>query len=345
MRDFKATRMFREAGSAPNLARTQLLSNEPTVRALAERLRRSPPRAVTTLGRGSSDNAATFARYLIETRLGVVTASTAPSVSSIYEASPAMDQTLCVVISQSGRSPDLLAAAQTAAAAGALVVAFVNAEESPLASLAEVVVPLRAGIEESVAATKSFILALVAVVQLIAWWSEDRALLDELDWIPDRLEEAWALDWRAALPPLATAEHLYVVARGLGYGVAQEAALKFKETCALHAEAFSSAEVRHGPMTLVGPGFPVLALLQNDEAAKGVQAAVSAFARQGAQVIQAGGERTCEGVVHLPVVQWHPALEPIAQAQSFYRLVAELAALRGQDPDRPAHLAKVTETH
>jgi glucosamine--fructose-6-phosphate aminotransferase (isomerizing) len=195
-----------------------------------------------------------------------------------------------------------------------------------------------------VAATKSFILALVAIVQLIAWWSVDRALLDALDKLPERLERAWAMDWRAALAPLVTAEHLYVVARGLGYGVAQEAALKFKETCALHAEAFSSAEVRHGPMTLVGPGFPVLALLQNDEAAKGVEAAISAFASQGAQVIQAGGEPACEGVVHLPIVKGHPALEPIAQAQSFYRMVAELAAMRGLDPDQPPHLAKVTET-
>src|ERR1700685_3332485 len=123
--------MFREAAEAPAVVRTQLRMNQRTIMDLADRLRASPPRAVVTLGRGSSDNAATYARYLIETRLGVMTASAPPSVSSISEVAPDMPGTLCLVISQSGRSPDLLAAAEAAASAGALVVAMVNDAESP----------------------------------------------------------------------------------------------------------------------------------------------------------------------------------------------------------------------
>jgi glucosamine--fructose-6-phosphate aminotransferase (isomerizing) len=338
-----ATRMFREAAQAPGLAERQLSLNEPLIRNLAGRLRAAPPRAVTTLGRGSSDNAATFARYLIETRLGVMTASTAPSVSSIYESATAMEDTLCLVISQSGKSPDLLAAAEASAAAGALVVALVNADNSPLASVAHVAIPLRAGPELSVAATKSFIAALAAIVHLVAWWSEDACLLNAVEGLPATLQRAWELDWSASLAPLAGAQHLYVVGRGLGYGVAQEAALKFKETCGLHAEAFSAAEIRHGPMALVGPSFPVLAFLQDDETVAGVEAAVSAFARQGAQVLVAGRMHG-RGIIGLPIVRGHPATEPISQVQSFYKMVNALALMRGHDPDRPPHLAKITET-
>ena len=257
--------MFQEAASAPSVVRGQLEANAPAALALADRLRRSPPRAVITYGRGSSDHAATYARYLIETRLGVLTASAPPSISSVYETATSMDGALCLVISQSGRSPDLLAAAHAAAEAGGLVVALVNDEESPLARLAEVALPLRAGAEKSVAATKSFIASLSAILQLAAHWSRDEDLVAGLDTLPALLESAWRLDWSSALEPLAKAQSLYVLGRGIGFGVAEEAALKLKETCGLHAEAFSSAELRHGPMALVGPNFPVLAFAQSDE--------------------------------------------------------------------------------
>jgi glucosamine--fructose-6-phosphate aminotransferase (isomerizing) len=209
--------------------------------------------------------------------------------------------------------------------------------------MAHVTVPLRAGSELSVAATKTFIAGLAAVAQLAAWWSEDGDLLRAVEGLPELLERAWSLDWRAAVAPLRDAEHLYVVARGLGFGVAQEAALKFKETCGLHAEAFSSAEVRHGPMALVGPAFPVLAFTQDDQTERGVEAAVAAFKRQGAPVIQVGGG-AAPGIVRLPSIAGHPAVEPIGQIQSFYRLADDLARARGFDPDRPSHLAKITET-
>jgi glucosamine--fructose-6-phosphate aminotransferase (isomerizing) len=319
------------------------VANASLMRELAGRLRRAPPRAVVTLGRGSSDHAATFARYLIETRLGVMTASGAPSVSSVYEAAPGLNGALCLAISQSGRSPDILAAAEAARAAGALVVALVNDAASPLADVAEITAPLLAGPELSIAATKSYIAALSAIVQLAACWSAEAKLLAALDGLPALLERAWALDWSAAIAPLSEAQSLYVLGRGLGFGVAEEAALKLKETCGLHAEAFSAAEVRHGPMALVGPGFPVLAFAQGDETREGVEAATAAAATQGAPVLKAGGAAQ-SGVISLPTEPACPVLEPIAYALSFYRLVNALALARGLDPDQPPHLRKITET-
>ena len=339
----ETTRMFLEASEAAAVVRAQLMHNEAAVRRFAGRLCEAAPRLVVTYARGSSDHAATFARYLIETRLGVMTASASPSVTSVYDAAPDMRESLCLVVSQSGKSPDLLAAAQAASAAGGLVVALVNDERSPLAGLADLVLPLRAGPEISVAATKSYIAALAAIVQLTAHWMDDGALLDALFGLPDLLDRAWALDWSAALQQLQAAGNLYVVGRGLGFGIAQEAALKFKETCGLHAEAFSTAEVRHGPMALVGPGFPVLAFLQDDETRPGAEALIEACVAQGAAVIKAGGGDLA-GIQSLPSLQAHPVLEPIAAIQSFYRLVNALSVARGFDPDRPPHLAKVTET-
>ena len=339
----EATHMFREAGQAPQLCRAQILRNEAVIRDLGEELRATPPRAVITLGRGSSDHAATYARYLIETRLGVMTCSASPSVTSVYDSSPDMAQSLCLAISQSGKSPDLLASARAAAEAGAQVVALVNDETSPLAAMADVVIPLGAGPELSVAATKSYLGALTAIAHLVARWSGDMRLDAALRTLPDQMTQAWGLDWDPALVALKDARSLYVVGRGVGLGAAQEAALKFKETCGLHAEAFSAAEVRHGPMALVGPNFPVLAFAQDDETREGIEALTAEFAARGGDVLLAGAEAPAP-VKPLPWVQAHAAVEPILLVQSFYRLVNGLSVARGFDPDRPPHLNKITET-
>ena len=337
------TLMFREAAEGPAVAGDQLVGNRTAVLSLAAELRKAAPRAVMTLGRGSSDHATTFARYLIETRINILTSSVAPSVASVYEARVLTDNVLCLVISQSGRSPDLLASAKAAANAGARVVALVNDEASPLASMADVVLPLRAGTETSVAATKSYIASLVAIAHLVGHWTQDETLLTAIDQLPQLLVQAWALDWSAARSTLLGAHNLYVIGRGLGLAVAQEAALKFKETCGIHAEAFSAAELRHGPMALVGPGFPVLGLVQEDSTRVGVESEIARCVWQGATVLQAGGSPQ-EGALQLPTCAAHPVLAPIAAIQSFYRMASSLAVARGFAPDEPPHLSKVTMT-
>jgi glucosamine--fructose-6-phosphate aminotransferase (isomerizing) len=337
-----STGMYAEAAQAAQVVRDQLFSNAEEMERLGERLRLLAPRAVVTCARGSSDHAATFAKYLIETRLGVLTSSAAPSVSSVYDTQPDLSNTVCLAISQSGASPDLLAAVSKAREAGALIVALVNAQNSPLAQRADHVVPLCAGIETSVAATKSFIASVAAVVHLVSCWAEDRELSEALRKAPKHLERAWSLDWSIAVEHLKSATDLFVVGRGMGLGIAQEAALKLKETCGLHAEAISAAELRHGPMALVRPGFPVLVFSQNDEARAGVELLAADLAARKADVMIAGSR--CPGGVHLPAEPAHPVIEPMLIAQTFYRMANALALARGLDPDRPPNLSKVTET-
>ena len=245
---------------------------------------------MVTCARGSSDHAATFARYLIETRLGVLTSSAAPSVSSVYEAATDLAGTVLLAISQSGASPDLLATVASARAAGARIVALVNAESSPLAQLADDLLPLRAGPERSVAATKSYIASLAAIVQLVASWAARCRSSPRRCARRRRCSRAPGSSTGA--PPstrLVTANNLYVIGRGLGLAVAQEAALKFKETCGLHAEALSAAELRHGPMALVRSGFPLLLFAQDDETPRGRRrSSPRNWPRSGADVLIAG---------------------------------------------------------
>jgi glucosamine--fructose-6-phosphate aminotransferase (isomerizing) len=334
--------MYGEAAEAPAVVRAQLAANAERVARLAERLRQSPPRAVVTCARGSSDHAATFARYLIETRLGLLTSSASPSVSSVYEVVPDLVGMVMIAISQSGASPDLLATVSRARDSGARIVALVNAESSPLAQLADDLIPLGAGAELSVAATKSYIASLAAIVQLVASWSRDGELAAALEDAPRQLARAFALDWSAAVTRLTAAHNLYVIGRGLGLGIAQEAALKFKETCGLHAEALSAAELRHGPMALVRAHFPLLVFTQNDESRAGVAQLAGELAAHGADVMVAGTQ-VAQATV-LPTEAAHPAIEPLLFVQSFYRMANALSLARGRDPDRPPNLSKVTET-
>lgn len=334
--------MFEEAAAAPAVVATQLRANASSAAALGERLRRLDPRAVVTCARGSSDHAATFARYLVETRLGVLTSSTAPSVASVYGASIRLEGALCLAISQSGRSPDLLASVEAAKASGAYVVALVNDEASPLAAAAHETLPLHAGPEQSVAATKSFVAALAAIVHLASAWGGDHGLAGALGGAPERLARAWALDWSPLVDGLAAATSLYTIGRGLGLGIAQEAALKLKETCGLHAEAFSAAELRHGPMALARADFPVVVFRQDDPTRPGIDDLVADLAARHARVFAADGRQPA--ATALPTVDAHPVIEPMLQILSFYRAAETLSRTRGLDPDRPPHLSKVTET-
>ena len=336
------TQMFREAATASDAVRAQLQGDTAAIAAIGAALRRLKPRAVITCARGSSDHAATYAKYLIETRAGVLTASAAPSVSSIYGVSQDLSGCLFIALSQSGRSPDLLASVAAAKEAGATILALCNSPDAPLIGASDWVIPLRAGVEISVAATKSYLATLAALFRLVAAWTLDAALTSALDTLPALMDRSWALDWSAALPPLERAEHLYVVGRGLGLAAAQETALKFKETCGLHAEAFSSAELRHGPYALLGAGFPALLLAQPDATRPGIEALSLELARRGVPVMIAGAGNP--GAIVLPTTPALPQIAPILLVQSAYRLIATLAIRRGFDPDRPAHLLKITET-
>jgi glucosamine--fructose-6-phosphate aminotransferase (isomerizing) len=333
--------LAREAAQAGACARRQIDRCASQFAALGEALRRRPPRFVVTCARGSSDHAASYGKYLIETELGRAVASVGPSIASVYRAPLALADALFVTVSQSGKSPDLLRLTEAARTAGAVVVGFINDEDAPLARLCDVALPLCAGPETSVAATKSFLLSGLAFLQLVAHWTGDPALADAVARFPGALDAAAGLDWWPQLAPLTTATSAYVLGRGTGLGAAQEIALKLKETCRLHAEAFSTAEVLHGPVALVDRGFPVLAVGQDDDSAAGTRAAVAGLVELGARVCSA---LDVPGAEPLPTVDAPPAVAPLCQVQSFYLAVHRLAAARGLDPDAPVHLRKVTET-
>jgi glucosamine--fructose-6-phosphate aminotransferase (isomerizing) len=335
--------MLREAEEAPEAAARTLATNARAIAELARELRADRPRFVLTAARGSSAHAAAFGKYLIETRAGVVTAAAAPAVVTLYRARLDLEGALFLAISQSGRSPDLVAQAEAARAAGARTVALVNDPASPLAAACGRILPIGAGPEKSVAATKSFIASLAALLQLAAAWAEDAGLAAALERLPQSLTEAAALDWSPAIDALELEDDMLVVGRGLGLPVAAEAALKLKETCALHAESFSAAELMHGPVALVGAGYPVLVFAQEDETRPGVTALVSALRSKGARVLAAEPGPPQPG--RLPVAAGlHPACDPVLLIQAFYAFAARLAVRRGLDPDRPRHLSKVTLT-
>lgn len=337
------TLMFAEARDSGAAVRRMIEQNAETVQRIASRLRDSPPTSIVTLARGSSDNAATYGRYLFENALGIVSASVGLSVGSLYQAPIQAGGSLCIAVSQSGASPDLLAAVSRAKAGGAFVIGLINQSGSPLAGLCDEVIALSAGPERSVAATKSFVTSLAAFAWLCAEWAEDADLQSAIHALPALLDGAWEMDWTPLVDALGAATNLYVLGRGPGLGVAQEAALKLKETCALHAEAFSAAEVAHGPMTIVGPGFPVLAFAQTDASQPTSRAMMERLAERGATVLAAGAE--AKGAIPLPSIKAHPAIEPVLAVQSFYRAAANLSIVRDLDPDNPPYLAKVTRTH
>jgi glucosamine--fructose-6-phosphate aminotransferase (isomerizing) len=334
--------MYTEAAQAADVVQRQLECNESDLARLGAELRALDPPFVATVARGSSDHAASCAKYLLETRLGVVTASLAPSVLSVYKTPLRLAGSLCVLISQSGASPDLLAVAEAARRSGAFVLALVNAPGSPLAARADAVLELRAGPETSVAATKSFIASLAAMVHLVRHWKGDRELADALDTTPDALRSAWAEDWSAAIPEFLEKPGLFVLGRGPGLGIACEAALKFKEVCGLHAEAFSTAEVLHGPVTIARGDFPVLVLAQRDACLPGIGELVEQLAGRGVRLVTAGWQH--EAAINLPATPGHPVIEPMLRIQSFYRLANELSLRLGRDPDNPPDLNKVTAT-
>jgi glutamine---fructose-6-phosphate transaminase (isomerizing) len=336
------TRMYQEAAEAPERIQSQVDLDGDLYAELSHQLRRLRPRLVVTCARGSSDHAATYARYLMETQLGVLTTSASPSVNSVYRVRQDLSECVFLAISQSGSSPDLLSAASAARAAGALVVALVNADHSPLEDIAHHRLPMRAGVESSVAATKSYICTLAAMVHLVAHWADSEPLLRAFAGAPQQLTAAWQLDWQGLVSSLMEPSNLFVLGRGLGLGVAQEAALKLKETCALHAEAYSGAEVRHGPMAILSEAMPVLMFSQDDETRPSLESLARELSAEGIRVLFAGSR--IAGTEELPTLASHPSIAPLLLAQSFYRAAATLSVARGLNPDCPPRLKKVTKT-
>jgi len=336
-------RMAHEIAEAPQAVARQAAGLAQPIAELVARLKRRPPQVVVTCARGSSGHAATYAKHLIERSIGTPVAEAAPNIASVYGRRLNLKDQLFLAISQSGRSDDLIEMALSARSAGALTVALVNATDGPLTRACDIVLPIGAGPEQSVAASKTFVATVSAVQRLIAAWISDAALARAVDALPERLAEASALDWSEAVAALSRTTSLVTIGRGPTLAIAREASLKLKETCNLHAEAFSGAEFLHAPVALAAARYPIVMFMPNDQAAPGMRQLAADLRRKGAALLTAEPGDAAPG--RLPALPArHPETDAVCLVQSFYAMLIRLADRLGLDVDRPRHLQKVTRT-
>jgi glucosamine--fructose-6-phosphate aminotransferase (isomerizing) len=334
-----ASAMAREIAEIPAAA-ARLLARTDALTAVVERIHRAKPRMVVFCGRGSSGQVGVYLRYLFETRLGLPASFAAPSVVTAYRKPPQMDDTLFVLISQSGRSPDLVNATEVARKHGALTLAILNEEGSPAATASELTLAIGAGPERSVAATKSVVLSMLAGAQLVAALAHDGELNGALQQLPGRLASAMSCAWSPWADRAATAPAAFVVGRGYGLGCVREIALKVTETLRVPALGYSAAELRHGPRASVTPATPVLVLRQNDQAAATTDELIRDLRDAGDTVFTAGGPAGT-----LPWIgDADPVFDPVTMLIPAYLAIESAARRRGFDPDNPPYLSKVTRT-
>jgi len=336
------TKMRREVAEIPQALERLLTEGGAAVRAAAREIVARDPAFFVTVARGSSDHACTYFKYAAELLAGLPVASVGPSVASIYKVKLKVGGAVCLSVSQSGRSPDIVDLTRAARTGGAYTVAVTNDAGSPLAAAADATLDIHAGPELSVAATKTFVTSALAGLWVLAEMQGDEELLAAIHGLPECLEKAAQTDWSPVAGAVG-AGSVYTLGRGPSWAISNEAALKFKEVCQLHAESYSSAEVLHGPVSIVERGFPVLAFAAADAAEGALAEVADALAEKGAEVF-ATTDRV-RAATALPVVRTgHPLTDPLALIVSFYAMIEAVAVARGLDPDMPRHLKKVTET-
>ena len=337
------TQMRREVLEIPTAVNRLLSRGAEDICRAADAIHARDPAFMVSVARGSSDHVATYLKYASELLTGVPIASIGPSIASIYNRNLKLAGSVCLSVSQSGQSPDIVEMARMARQGGALSIAMTNHPDSPLAQVSDHSLNLHAGPEISVAATKTFVNSAVAGIWLLAEWADDAKLRDAIHNLPNTLEQAVNTDWSEARAALEGRNSIFCLGRGPSYAISNEAALKFKETCQIHAESYSSAEVLHGPVSIVDGGFPVIALAAQDEAEGALAKVADQIAAKGARVFATSAK--VEHATVLPAIRTgHALTDPIALIASFYAMVERTAAARGINPDAPRHLKKVTET-
>lgn len=337
------TNMRREIDEIPEAAARVLDRSGEVIRKAGAALREKNPAFLVTIARGSSDHAALFLKYAIELSTGRPVASLGPSLASIYGAKIELAGAASIAISQSGKSPDIVAMADAATKAGAVTIALTNTLPSPIADASSHALDIQAGPELAVAATKSYVNSIVAGLAILAEWKGDEALRAAVQALPGHFEKAVKLDWQVLADNLGEAELLYMLGRGPALAIASEAALKFKETSGMHAEAYSAAEVLHGPVALVERRFPVIGLAARDAAEGSVVDILDGLGAKGALAF--GTSAKLKTATQLPfVATGHPITDALTLILPFYGFVEAWSRSRGLNPDAPVALKKVTET-
>ncbi|KNX38168.1 SIS domain-containing protein [Luteipulveratus halotolerans] len=337
--------MAAEIAEQPTVLAHILSSYDAHLSPVLARLRAHDTRSVLLVARGTSDHAAIYAKYLIETRLGLPVGLVSTSTYTAYDAQAHLDGVVWIAVSQSGGSPDLVESTEKARAAGALTIALTNADGSPLEAAAELRLPMLAGVERSVAATKTYTASLQWLWLLVEGWAGGS--LDAAAGVPDWV--AGALD-RPEVSEVASryrfVERLVTTSRGFAYPTARESALKLMETCYLSAHAFSGADLLHGPLAMIDEDRPVVVICPDGAGGRALQPVLEQLDARGADVcLVAPPEVTATSAARIPLPSGMiEQLAPIAQVVPLQQLALQLALSRHYDPDRPRGLQKVTKT-
>ncbi|RCH66161.1 SIS domain-containing protein [Streptomyces sp. SDr-06] len=341
--------MSGEMAAQPTVLRRILEDGAPPIRATAEAIAARTPRFVLLTARGTSDNAALYAKYLLEILLGLPCGLTSMSTTTAYGARPDLRDVLVVTVSQSGGSPDLVASTRAARQAGAITLAVTNNADSPLAAVSEHHIDILAGPEKALPATKTYTASLLSLYLLVAGLrggegaSAAKALPGLAAQVLARQDEVRALAARYRF-----AERMVITSRGYGYPTAKEAALKLMETSYIPALAYSGADLLHGPLAMVDNISPVIAVVPDGRGGEALRPVLDRLRGRGADLFVVGPERQVEaasaGFV-LPTGGLAEELQPILEILPLQLLAYEVTIARGQDPDAPRALAKVTETH
>lgn len=335
--------MYLEALESSDACFNQYTLQKDNFLEISKRINQYNPQHLVTTARGSSDHAASFLNFLCMQHLGILATSLPMSLVTLYNAPLRALNTLCVGVSQSGASPDVRMPIQYFKKNGGLTLSLVNVENSPLWNESELHIGLKAKEEKAVAATKSFITSLAAIYSLIAHWKNDSQLINEIEYIPALLENAQKASWTPFIDKLQHADKIMVVGRGPGLSLALEASLKFKETCQIQAEAFSSAEIKHGPQALIDKGYTILIFATSGPTLTDTLKLAEDYKARGVNVILAAPSFVKEKDLEI-INSKIPELEILTAIQSFYLATSELATTRGLNPDNPKFLNKVTTT-
>ncbi|MFF3320642.1 SIS domain-containing protein [Streptomyces sp. NPDC002889] len=339
--------MAGEMAEQPAVLRHIIEEGAPAIREVAAAIAAKRPRFVLLAARGTSDNAALYAKYLLEIRLGLPCGLTSMSTTTAYGARPDLTDVLFVTVSQSGGSPDLVASANAAREAGAVTLAVTNNPRSPLAAVCEFQIDILAGPERALPATKTY------TASLLTLYFFGEGLREREGFAAKMLPELAAriLDRRDEVRRLAAryrfAERMVITSRGYGYPTAKEAALKLMETSYVPALAYSGADLLHGPLAMVDNISPVIAIVPDGKGGEALQPVLDRLRGRGADLMVVGPAKNVEAASAGFVLPTHGVpeeLQPILEILPLQLLAYEVTIARGQDPDAPRALAKVTET-
>ena len=343
------SRFREEIGEQPLLARRMLAESRSAVAAIAARIQESSSRGLVIAARGSSDHAALYAKYLFGVRNHMMVTLAAPSLFTSYESHPNMEGQCVIGISQSGSSPDVVAVIEEAARQGLMTVALTNDRESRLAQAADLHLPLEAGPERSVPASKTYTASLLALAMVSQALDPDASFEAALGQVPPALAAALEQDEELdRLVPALLGPRAVVLGRGFNFSTAEEIALKLTETSYVLARAWSVADFEHGPIAVVEPGFPVLLVDGRGLVSVDMESIGRRLAGHGCRVIRlvdGAGEPDQPNEATVSLDSGLPEeLTPLTLAVLGQLLAHRVALARGIDPDRPRSLNKVTRT-